>query len=200
MRAALARPTAPSLTKHIAGRSRAQVLGDVQASERSIFSSSSEQTHRTARDTPGPADEGGEDVDDDEAPETAQPAPASETFESSFDLLKRGIIDPVHRNKLRWDLYVGILTLLAVIIVPLRLGFIDYMPGDGGLDMLGFDTTVHPFWINLDYYIDSMFGLDIVANFRTAYEDQSGYLVTDWKLIGKRCVCVCVCSVAPTRP
>ena len=173
----------------------------MQASERSIFSSASEQTRRTApRDAAGPGDEGGEVADDDDATETAQPAPASETFESSFDLLRRGIIDPVHRNKLRWDLYVGILTLAAVIIVPLRLGFIDYMREDGYQeyrDVFGNPTDVNPFWINLDYYIDSMFGLDILCNFRTAYEDQSGYLVTDWKLIGKRCVCVCV---PPPRP
>jgi CRP-like cAMP-binding protein len=158
-------------------QSALEILGDVQKkNERTVFASAKGQTHRTYQ-------EGGEesgDADENADGETAETANVirrapveTEKLETAADLLRRGIIDPMHLYKMRWDAFVGLLTLIAVILVPLRLGFVNY-------------HTVDPTWLVIDFAIDGSFLIDIITNFRTAYEDSSGFLVTNWKMIAKR--------------
>jgi len=43
--------------------------------------------------------------------------------ETSWDLLRRGIIIPTLPSKMKWDMFVGALIVFSVIVVPFRLGF-----------------------------------------------------------------------------
>lgn len=61
----------------------------------------------------------------------------------------------------------GALILFSVLVVPLRIGFALQDPPNMSFAYI------------LDWIVDVMFGIDIIANFRTAYFDNHGVLVTD---------------------
>jgi Ion transport protein len=86
-----------------------------------------------------------------------------EDVETATGLLKRWIVLPSLPNKIKWDLYIGVLITLSVIIIPFRIGF-EVEPKGG--------------WIALDGLIDVCFAIDIVLNFRTAYVTDNGVYVT----------------------
>ena len=56
-----------------------------------------------------------------------------------------------------WDLFVGLLIVYSVVSVPFRIAYrLEDSPG--------------LFWS--DAFFDLCFGFDVVATFRTAYEDE----------------------------
>lgn len=87
-----------------------------------------------------------------------------EAEESNEDLLKRWIIPPTNKTKLKWDLLVGLFIIYSVIIIPYRIGF-------------GVDTTELPAII-FDIFVDICFLLDMVLMFRTAFTDAVGVVDT----------------------
>jgi Ion transport protein len=86
-----------------------------------------------------------------------------EDVETATSLLKRWILLPSLPNKIKWDLYIGVLITLSVIIIPFRIGF-EVEPKGG--------------WIALDGLVDVCFAIDILLNFRTAYVTDNGVYVT----------------------
>eukprot|EP00953_Heterococcus_sp_UTEX-ZZ885_P030681 16194-Heterococcus_DN1.PRE.6 len=86
-----------------------------------------------------------------------------EDVETASSLLKRWILLPSLPNKIKWDLYIGVLITLSVIIIPFRIGF-EVEPKGG--------------WIALDGLVDVCFAVDILLNFRTAYVTDNGVYVT----------------------
>jgi CRP-like cAMP-binding protein len=94
-----------------------------------------------------------------------------EAVETASDLLKRWIVLPSLPNKVKWDLFVGVLITLSVAIIPFRIGF--EVEAKGG-------------WIALDGLIDVCFALDILLNFRTAYVTDNGVYVTVPAMIARQ--------------
>jgi len=66
------------------------------------------------------------------------------------------MIHPEHPQKVKFDMLVGALIVFSVLAVPFRLGF--RVEDSSSL-------------ILMDIIIDSIFGVDIIATFRTAYFD-----------------------------
>jgi CRP-like cAMP-binding protein len=77
-------------------------------------------------------------------------------------------INPLDHRKTAWDLYMGLLIVLSVIEVPWRIAL--NVQAEGGWDA----------WA---WWIDIMFTMDIIANFRTGYVDADGLVVWDAKKI-----------------
>ena len=102
----------------------------------------------------------------------AQNPMSSDVKRQEMELLRNFIIPPRKKEKIIWDLVVGGLILFSVIVVPWRIGF-DRSPEPGGFGDI------------LDWIIDVFFALDIVFNFRTAYYDKHGILITDTRQIRK---------------
>jgi hypothetical protein len=82
--------------------------------------------------------------------------------ETAEDLSARWILDPGDPRKIKWDMFMGCLIVISVIIVPYRIGF---------------DVPDEP-WLVVDWMTDILFALDITMNFRTAYENDLIILVT----------------------
>jgi CRP-like cAMP-binding protein len=66
------------------------------------------------------------------------------------------IIFPNSSNKVLWDFFVGILIMYSVTVIPFRIGFFVRK---------GYAATV------FDIIVDICFGIDMVATFFTAFED-----------------------------
>ena len=82
------------------------------------------------------------------------------------------MINPNSRYKLRWDMYVMLMMILAAIFTPWQLAFIND-------DTLG--------WIILNAIIDGSFFFDIIFTFFTAYFDEVKLvLIYDKKVIAKK--------------
>ena len=82
------------------------------------------------------------------------------------------MINPNSRYKLRWDMYVMLMMILAAIFTPWQLAFINE-------DTLG--------WIILNAIIDGSFFFDIIFTFFTAYFDEVKLvLIYDKKVIAKK--------------
>lgn len=94
-----------------------------------------------------------------------------ETEETEEDLLDRWLVNPSSSMKLKWDLFIGLLIVISVVIVPLRLGF---------------DIDATPAWKTFDYATDVMFAIDIIVNFRTCYNDDQQVLHTSSSLIARQ--------------
>ena len=80
-------------------------------------------------------------------------------------------INPKDPRKIYWDLVLGVLISASVIEVPWRIALDE--PAIGG-------------WVVWGYFIDIMFLLDIIANFRTGWINLDGEIVWDWKVIGNK--------------
>ena len=93
-----------------------------------------------------------------------------ETEESQQELAKRWLLNPNSPVKLKWDVYIGLLIIVSVVIVPLRLGF-------------DIDLTVE--WLVFDWIIDFFFAMDIFINFRTGFLDEQQILHTSSPVISK---------------
>ena len=80
------------------------------------------------------------------------------------------IIFPDDPLKIIWDLVLGLMILYICFFLPFRLAFLT-------------DESEYNFFIYLDYFIDSVFYLDIIFNFFTAYVNSNETLVTSHKKI-----------------
>lgn len=80
------------------------------------------------------------------------------------------VINPGALWKTLWNLLILILILFMAITVPYRIPFEDQTSDE---------------WVVLDMIFDSIFLVDVVLNFFTAYEDENGELVTKKKKIVK---------------
>ena len=81
------------------------------------------------------------------------------------------IINPNSKWKLRWDIYIMVMMVMAAIFTPWQLAFVED-------DTLG--------WIILNCTIDVSFLIDIIVTFFTAYYDEKAMnKVTDKKVIAK---------------
>lgn len=74
------------------------------------------------------------------------------------------VIHPNYWLKISWDLLLSILILFSVTIIPFRLGF--------HIETLSDTEKV------IDYSIDILFGLDMLANLNTAFYNESKELIT----------------------
>ena len=81
------------------------------------------------------------------------------------------LIYPENRNKAIWDLWMTFVLLVTCMVTPLNIAFED---GDDALGTLIIDTIV-----------DSLFGVDILVIFNTAFYDQDVELIEDRKEIAK---------------
>ncbi|GMH86577.1 hypothetical protein TrST_g13891 [Triparma strigata] len=93
-----------------------------------------------------------------------------EKEETEYDLLSRRLINPNSGTKLKWDIFVGLLIIVSVILVPFRLGF-------------DIETTVS--WDSYDWATDFFFLLDIFINFRTCFLDDHQVLHTSTSIISE---------------
>ena len=96
-----------------------------------------------------------------------------ESEETEEDLWERWLVNPGSTFKLKWDLAIGLLIVISVIIVPFRLGF---------------DVKATPTWNIIDWITDFIFAWDIVLNFRTCVMDDQQVLHTSFSLISNHYV------------
>jgi len=83
--------------------------------------------------------------------------------------LPRLIINPMSIWKTTWNIFILLIILFLAITVPYRIPFENVTP-------VG--------WVDSDMTIDTIFIFDMLMNFFTAFEDESGELVTSKKKIG----------------
>lgn len=76
------------------------------------------------------------------------------TFETFESLSREWLIHPQVPWKMRWDLVVSYFILHSVVVIPYRLS-------------TNYETT--GFWLGFDYFIDTIFLIDMVFNTRTPY-------------------------------
>ena len=83
------------------------------------------------------------------------------------------IIEPNNSFKVKWDVYVMTCMIIACILIPWQLAFVDE-EGTG--------------WIIINNVIDATFLADIIVTFFTAYMDDHrlGHMITDRKVIAKK--------------
>jgi CRP-like cAMP-binding protein len=86
-----------------------------------------------------------------------------EAEETEDEILRRWIVPPTHRHKFKWDLLVGVLIIYSVLAIPFVIGF-----------------AVEPSQASIvfDIIVDVLFTADLLINFRTAFVDSDGALVT----------------------
>ena len=77
--------------------------------------------------------------------------------ESAVDIQKRFLILPKEDDKVKWDMFIGLLIMYSVLIIPVQIGF--GRQAEGGLKIF-------------DYCVDIFFLLDMVASARTCYYDE----------------------------
>lgn len=63
-------------------------------------------------------------------------------------------------RKLYWDLFVGIMIVYSMILIPWRIAFKQDATGA---------------WLTFDYFVDGVFGADILLCFNTAYYEEVRY-------------------------
>ena len=81
----------------------------------------------------------------------------------------KGYINPKDPRKTYWDLVLGVLIIASVIEVPWRIA----------TDSPAIDIG----WLAWGYFIDIMFTLDIIANFRTGWINLDGEIIWDPRVI-----------------
>ena len=67
-----------------------------------------------------------------------------------------------------WNILVLLMIIFISITVPYRIPFEDQTP---------------PEWLFTDIVMDTLFIIDVILNFFTAYEDDNGELISDHKKI-----------------
>ena len=79
---------------------------------------------------------------------------------------------PEDKHKVNWDLFITLILLTSCIITPWRIAF--------GEDI---DPTE---WQVVNYFIDSMFLIDIFVIFNSAFHDDDFEIVEDRRVIAKQ--------------
>ena len=75
------------------------------------------------------------------------------------------------KKRLRWDTFVIILAIWSVLYVPFGISF--RISDSQGVQLV-------------NYFVDSIFVLDIFFNFRTTYFDKEGDEIYEWRSIARR--------------
>lgn len=88
-------------------------------------------------------------------------APIKDLLNDSFTQVKRRkcILRVDEKKRLRWDTFVIILAIWSVLYVPFSISF--RISDDLAIQMV-------------NYFVDSIFVMDIIINFRTTYFDREG--------------------------
>jgi hypothetical protein len=98
-------------------------------------------------------------------------------MERAESVLGVAVIDPFHRNKVRWDMGVAALIIYSVVKVPFWIGFqvetLDRLPGRDAV-------------AQIDIVVDCLFGIDILLTFFTGYLDERNRLIKNHKRIALR--------------
>ena len=82
------------------------------------------------------------------------------------------IIDPNSRWKLYWDIYIMVMMVIAALVTPWQLAFVE-------LDTMD--------WFICNLIIDASFLIDLILTFFSAYfDEQKLVLVTDKKTVAKK--------------
>ena len=86
----------------------------------------------------------------------AEQSAAVEEIKHDDDMttIVHGIIHPFNPTKLKWDVFVGLIVVFAVLIVPWKVGF---------------NVPSTNMWIGLDIFADSIFLIDMILTFNTGY-------------------------------
>ena len=86
----------------------------------------------------------------------AEQSAAVEEIKHDDDMttIVHGIIHPFNSTKLKWDVFVGLIVVFAVLIVPWKVGF---------------NVPSTNMWIGLDIFADSIFLIDMILTFNTGY-------------------------------
>ena len=92
-------------------------------------------------------------------------------YESCSSIHGRRIIEPSAPVKIAWDLFVGAVTLANVLLIAVQIGFPNW------------ESVTSGWW---DWFMDGVFWCDILVNFRAAYYDEGGVLVTVPSLIRRK--------------
>jgi len=82
------------------------------------------------------------------------------------------VFHPYEPIRLQWDLWITIIMIYLVITVPLKICFEINLPPS------------HP-WSKFEYFISSIFFVDIVVNFNTGFIDDEDRFVTSRKKIAE---------------
>ena len=85
-------------------------------------------------------------------------------------MYKPCMIYPEFKWKTHWDLFITVILIFTCISTPFRIAFTE-------TDALG--------WLIVNYTIDSLFFVDIVLIFNSAYQDEDFRIVDDRKQIAK---------------
>lgn len=103
---------------------------------------------------------------------TTVPPAAQQTITAELLLLKGTyIFHPQEPFIVTWQFIVGLAILYSIVIVPLRLGFAYEAVGG---------------WLVLELAMDSLFLLDIVISFRTAFLNEEKLLIHDARVIRRK--------------
>lgn len=70
-------------------------------------------------------------------------------------------------RKLFWDLFVGTMIVYSILLIPWRISFKQDAKG---------------FMLYFDYFVDCVFGLDIIICFNAAYYEEVSSFFRQWKL------------------
>jgi len=92
----------------------------------------------------------------------------------SNDMGHKFMVRPLSAFRLLWDLIMTIVCAYIALGMPFAIVWEDAFSKSATVDLATFDR-----WINY------LFMLDILLNFRTGYVDRHGDLVMDWKKVGK---------------
>ena len=91
--------------------------------------------------------------------------------ENMTDIWRRHVlVHPNSPSRRNWDLLLLLALLYVAVKVPYRIGF--HVAAGGG-------------WVAFEIFVDVLFWLDIVINFRTAYYSAEGILVTSGRLVAR---------------
>jgi CRP-like cAMP-binding protein len=88
-----------------------------------------------------------------------------------FLLPKVYLINPRHKYKVGWDVYIGAVILYSAIVIPYSIGFSVEFPDDTAIG-------------GLNIFFDLCFGLDLIFSFNMVYyDDVHGNVITNrWQI------------------
>jgi uncharacterized protein YdaL len=117
-------------------------------------------------------DKDNSDGDDKENPKKKKLKKNTDDMENFRTKMNARYIIPVnHPYRIRWDLFIILLSIYNAIMVPIEVSFAP-----------DFFQSSYIFWT--ERVIDMLFTIDIIVNFRCAYlHKRTGDEIRDWKLI-----------------
>lgn len=80
------------------------------------------------------------------------------------------IIYPEYRFKDPWDLFIGLVLIITCSVTPVHIAFYEDEKDIGG-------------FIYVNYLFDTLFAIDLIVQFVSAYYDEDYYLIDDIRII-----------------